>query len=113
MFGASKSHALEPEGLRADCPVGVQLTRFKGLATRSADGAIHSAGSLVALRLLEVTLAARDGRYPLARSEWSTVAAVWRRLEGNPLVFEMAASRVPLIGLAELERRIGEQLDLL
>jgi predicted ATPase len=92
---------------------GERVLRLGPLAVPSAGAAFESADDFPAVRLFMRTLAALDHRFRPTSQALQSMAAVCRRLDGNPLAIELGAARVPLLGLAELERRISEQLDLL
>ncbi len=49
---------------------------------------------------------------PLAGEQLTIAAEICRRLEGIPLAIELAASRVPSLGLEMLERRLSDHLAI-
>jgi predicted ATPase/DNA-binding winged helix-turn-helix (wHTH) protein len=66
-----------------------------------------------ALRLLEYRARSLDRRFALSATNLPVAIELVRRLDGNPLAIEMAAARVPLLGLETLASRLGERLLLL
>ncbi|HUG86985.1 MAG TPA: BTAD domain-containing putative transcriptional regulator [Euzebya sp.] len=50
---------------------------------------------------------------PPSRSELRHLASICRRLDGLPLAIELAARRLRAVGAAELDARLGHDLDLL
>ena len=56
---------------------------------------------------------ARDPHFALTDEQAPVAAALCRRLEGIPLAIELAAARVPLLGLAGVLDRLAEPLSLL
>ncbi|MEO6743426.1 MAG: winged helix-turn-helix domain-containing protein [Caldimonas sp.] len=66
-----------------------------------------------ALRLLEYRARSVDRRFALSAANLPVAIDLVRRLDGNPLAIEMAAARIPLLGLGTLASRLEERLLLL
>lgn len=77
-------------------------------ATASADAARFAAVELFAERA-----AAADRRFELSPINISTVAEICRRLDGIPLALELAAARVPALGVDALLERLEDRFRLL
>ena len=95
---------------------GERLFRLQPLevpAPRASAQQLRAAGS-VALFCARLGERAFAGTQP-ADDEASLrdVAAICQGLDGLPLALELAAARVPLLGLAGVRQRLGEQLKLL
>ena len=56
---------------------------------------------------------ALDPRFVLNAARWPAVVEICRRLDGLPLAIEMAAARLPLLGLEGLRQRLDERFNLL
>jgi predicted ATPase/DNA-binding SARP family transcriptional activator len=54
-----------------------------------------------------------DPGFVLGVEEVATVARICERLDGIPLAIELAATRIPLLGLVELERRLEDRFAIL
>src|SRR5204863_7065418 len=72
-----------------------------------------AARGFAALALFERRVQAIDRRFALSPATIETAAAICEQLDGNPLAIEMAAARVPVLGLEALCARLGERLRLL
>ena len=99
----------EPLGL-----AGEHVMRLSSLAVPrarhlAAADALHSG----AVRLFVERARAADANFVLDDRNASTVAAVCRRLDGIPLAIEMAAARVPLLGVDLLARKLDERFRIL
>ena len=66
-----------------------------------------------AVRLFAERAGAGDGRFALTEATLPSVIEICRILEGVPLALELAAARVPLLGLEPVRQRIGGRLALL
>jgi len=66
-----------------------------------------------AMALMLVRVRAVDPHFKLRSGELPLLADVCRRLDGIPLAIELAAPRVPLLGLEELHRRLDDRFRLL
>ncbi|HEY2634869.1 MAG TPA: winged helix-turn-helix domain-containing protein [Steroidobacteraceae bacterium] len=66
-----------------------------------------------AVELFAERAAAADRRFELSPHNASTVAEICRRLDGNPLALELAAARVPGLGLDILLERLEDRFRLL
>jgi len=111
---------LQTQGVRAlvtsQAPLGVAgevVYRLSVLAvpdvrTPAADSARYAAVELFAHRA-----AAADRRFELSASNTPLVAEICRRLDGIPLALELAAARVPALGLAALLERLDDRFRLL
>ncbi len=100
----------------SQAPLGVTgetVIRLSGLplpetGARPADAAGSAAVVLFALRATEA-----DRRFELSESNTMLVGEICRRLDGNPLALELAAARVPGLGLAPLLARLDDRFRLL
>jgi predicted ATPase len=63
--------------------------------------------------LLAARVKSLDRRFTLGPAEAELAAAVCRRLDGIPLAIELAAARVPLLGLARLAAQLDQRFELL
>lgn len=66
-----------------------------------------------ALALFEARVAALDPRFRLTAGNAAAIADVCRRLDGLPLAIELAAARVPLLGVEGLRIRLQQSLRVL
>ena len=57
--------------------------------------------------------AAADRRFELSSANAPIVAEICRRLDGNPLALELAAARVPALGISALLERLDDRFRLL
>jgi predicted ATPase/DNA-binding winged helix-turn-helix (wHTH) protein len=69
--------------------------------------------SFGAIRLFAERARAADSRFSVSPDNAVAVAEICRRLDGLPLAIELAAARVPLLGVHALHARLAQQLDLL
>lgn len=54
-----------------------------------------------------------DPGFELTETNAGSIAAICRRLDGLPLAIELAAARVDMLSLLDIERRLGENFSLL
>ncbi len=73
------------------------------------DEATHYAGVV----LFAQRAAAADRRFQLTEANAPLVSTICRRLDGIPLALELAAARVPALGLANLLERLDDRFRLL
>jgi predicted ATPase/DNA-binding winged helix-turn-helix (wHTH) protein len=66
-----------------------------------------------AVALFAQRVAAADRRFTLTASNTGLVAQICRRLDGIPLALELAAARVPALGLGALLERLDDRFRLL
>ena len=66
-----------------------------------------------AMQLLEQRTTAVDGRFELRASNIEVAIELVNRLDGMPLAIEMAAARVPSLGLEMLKAKLDERFELL
>ena len=71
------------------------------------------AAGYAAVKLFAERAAAADRRFELSAANASLVAEICRRLDGIPLALELAAARVPALGLAALLGRLDDRFRLL
>lgn len=100
------------EPLRAD---GEHVHRLAALAV-PAPGAVSKAAQALAYPAVELFVeraaAAAEG-FTLADADVEAVVEVCRRLEGNALAIELAATRIDAFGPRELAARLGDRFQLL
>ena len=91
---------------------GEQLMRLEPLnlpLDDSLEGARHSG----AVALFEARARRHTPHFQVRADNRATVVELCRRLDGIPLAIELAAARLPLLGLEELCARLGERLKIL
>lgn len=66
-----------------------------------------------ALLLFEDRARAVDGKFELSESNSPVIAEICRRLDGLPLAIELAAARLNVLSLVELQNRLEHRLPLL
>jgi len=80
------------------------------LPVADADGAALQSG---AVELFAARAQAVDPRFALGPANVAAVAEICRRLDGIPLAIELAAARVPLLGVEGLRARLDERFNVL
>ena len=78
-----------------------------------ADADSASAASAGAVELFEARARAVDPHFKLDASNVGVVIEICRRLDGIPLAIELAAARLPLLGVEGLRARLHERFNLL
>ncbi len=108
------------QGVRAlvtsQVPLGVPgetVYRLAPLPVPERGMAQTEAARFAAVELFAERAAAADRRFELSAINTSTVAEICRRLDGNPLALELAAARVPALGLDALLERLEDRFRLL
>ena len=91
---------------------GEQHCRVDPLAV-PRDAAAPGAREHSALRLLEARIREASPRYVLVDEDLPVAVALCRELDGLPLAIELAAARVPLLGLRMVQARVRERFHLL
>ena len=102
--------ATSQEPLRIE---GEQIYRLDALGLAPAGTPLAQAREFGALQLLERRLRAADRSFQLDESKLGAAIELCRHLDGNALAIEMAAARVPVLGLDGLIAHLGERLRLL
>lgn len=90
---------------------GEQVQRLEPLALPAAGHAEQADGG--ALALLIERIAAADHRFSASGQALPLLAAICAQLDGLPLALEMAAARVPLLGLQAVHDALAERFALL
>ena len=83
------------------------------LPDRSADAEPTALAAVSAVQLFVMRAAAASPGFALDRENARTVAEICRRLDGIPLVLELAATRIRALGVHELATRLDERFRLL
>lgn len=81
-----------------------------GIAASTPGGGLDTSG---AASLLLARLRQREPNFQPDAAQYRHIAAICRALDGVPLELELAAARVPLLGLAGVQARLHERLDML
>ena len=89
-----------------------QVYRVSTLALPAGE-TLAEARAASAVRLFEDRARAADQRFVLDEGNVATVVAICRQLDGMALAIELAAARVPHLGLQGLHDRLGQRLRLL
>jgi len=92
--------------------VGEQVFRLGPLALPS-EATLDEARRAGAVALLEARARAADPRFALTPENVGAAIDICRQLDGIALAIELAAARVPLLGLEGLRSRLGERLRVL
>ena len=108
------------QGVRAlvtsQVPLGVPgetVYRLAPLPVPDRGTAQTEAARFAAVELFAERATAADRRFALSPINTSTVAEICRRLDGNPLALELAAARVPALGVDTLLERLEDRFRLL
>ncbi|MDP1901790.1 MAG: winged helix-turn-helix domain-containing protein [Rubrivivax sp.] len=104
--------ATSQEPLRLSCE---QVYRLATLALPAAGAAstLEQARDAGALQLFEERARAADQHFALNATNVAAAVDICRQLDGIALAIELAAARVPLLGVEGLRLRLGERLRLL
>ncbi len=100
----------------SQAPLGVAgetVYRLLPLPVPPGDVPFATASSYPSLALFAQRAAAADRRFELSALNAAQVAAICRRLDGNPLALELAAARIPSIGVGALLERLDDRFRLL
>ena len=100
------------EPLRAE---GEVIWRIEPLATPAEDQQLSAEEALKypAIRLFVDRASAADQHFSLTDSDVAAVCSLCRRLDGLPLAIELAAGRVPALGLSGLVAALDNRFQLL
>jgi predicted ATPase/DNA-binding winged helix-turn-helix (wHTH) protein len=102
--------------ITSQVPLGVPgeaVFRLGPLVVEESAPSEVSEGASGAIALFAQRATAADRRFTLTSANLATVAEICRRLDGNPLALELAAARVPALGLGALLKHLGDRLRLL
>jgi predicted ATPase/DNA-binding winged helix-turn-helix (wHTH) protein len=91
---------------------GEHVFRLAALAL-PAEPTLAAARRAGAVTLFEARARASDRRFALTHENVLAAIDICRQLDGIPLAIELAAARVPLLGLEGLRSRLGERLRVL
>jgi predicted ATPase/DNA-binding winged helix-turn-helix (wHTH) protein len=110
----------QTQALRAlvtsQAPLGVAgelVYRLTALPVPEADMPGDAAAQYAGVMLFVQRAAAADRTFQLTEANASLVSRICRRLDGIPLALELAAARVPALGLANLFERLDDRFRLL
>jgi len=92
---------------------GEMVVPVAGLRLAAPDEPFDSAMRADALRLLAARGAAARAGFRIDATTVESALAICRRLDGMPLAIELAAARLRILSLREIEQRLDHQLDLL
>lgn len=92
---------------------GEQIYRIGPLAVPAPNSTLETARASPAMQLLEQRARALDHTFMVNAGNVADAADLCRRLDGMPLALEMAAARVPTLGLATLRNHLEGRLELL
>lgn len=90
-----------------------QVFRLQPLALPDLASDLAQASGNPAVALFCARVTAIDHQFALTAAQVTDVVALCRKLDGLPLAIELAAARVPVLGLTGLRERLGERLRLL
>ena len=89
-----------------------QAFRLASLALPATDG-LDTASRCGAVALFIARAHAADPRFALAADNVAAVIDICRRLDGIPLAIELAAARVPMLGVQGLHARLDQMFNVL
>ncbi len=92
---------------------GETVIRLSGLLVPRADAGAPDEAGVASVQLFALRAAEADRRFQLGDANMALVAEICRRLDGNPLALELAAARVPGLGLPALLARLDDRFRLL
>ena len=97
------------------CIKGGHTYRLGPLESPPASRRLHAEEALrfPAVQLFAEQVAANIGEFELRDEDADTVGEICRKLDGIPLAIELAAARVPVLGLPGLATQLEHQLDVL
>jgi predicted ATPase/DNA-binding winged helix-turn-helix (wHTH) protein len=98
----------QPLGCRSE-----QVLRLESLAVPQFGVPLTEALASGSVALLIERVRSRDPSFTVDADSAADAVAICQRLDGLPLAIELAAARVPLLGLAGLRSRLNEQLRVL
>jgi predicted ATPase/DNA-binding winged helix-turn-helix (wHTH) protein len=90
-----------------------QVYRLMPLAVPPAGCSLAEAARHGALALLQARAHGHDHRFVLTEEMLPDAVTLCRELDGLPLALELAAARIPALGVAGVGRRLGDRLPLL
>lgn len=102
--------ATSQQALKVD---GEHLYMLSSLAVPPVGVSMATARGFAALKLLEHRAQAVDHRFALTDANVGLAVDLCRQLDGVALAIEMAAARLPLLGLKGLHERLGDRLSVL
>jgi len=100
----------------SQAPLGVPgelVYRLTTLSVPEVDLPCADASQYAGVALFAQRAAAADRRFELTEANAPLVSRICRRLDGIPLALELAAARVPALGLASLLERLDDRFRLL
>ena len=107
-------------GVRAlvtsQAPLGIpweSVYRLQALPVPDVTTPQSEAEGYAAVELFARRAAAADQRFAITTANLAAIAEICRRLDGNPLALELAAARVPALGVAALLERLNDRFRLL
>lgn len=110
----------QTQGLRAlvtsQAPLGIAgetIYRLPVLPVPARGAPEAETARYAAVELFAQRAAAADRRFELCSANAAIVAEICRRLDGNPLALELAAARVPALGVAVVLERLDDRFRLL
>lgn len=90
-----------------------QVYRLMPLAVPPAGCTLQAALQYGALALLQARAHGHDHRFALTEATLPIAIALCRELDGLPLALELAAARIPALGVTEVLQRLGDHWLLL
>ena len=110
----------QTRGLRAlltsQAPLGIPgeiVYRLDPLAVPQAGTSCPDAARFGSIELFVQRASAADCSFQLTDANAAQVAEICRRLDGNALALELAAARVPALGISALQARLDDRFRLL
>lgn len=90
-----------------------QVIRLEPLEVPAADTSLSEAQAFGAVRLFAERARAADRRFAVTADNVDAVIEVCRRIDGLPLALELAAARVPLLGVRGLAQALEHRFEVL